>query len=73
MPMTFERPHVQVKGYYDSFNTLERGKGAQVTRKEKVAEIVDKFYSLVRGGAHKGPGRQRAHFLLLLPAGHVQT
>ena len=42
----------QVKGYYDAFSTLERGKGAQMARKEKVVDLVDKFYSLVRARAH---------------------
>lgn len=37
----------QVSAYYSEYNTLERGKGAQVANSKKVADFVDKFYSLV--------------------------
>lgn len=45
----------QIKGYFDAFSTLERGKKAEVTRKEQVADLVDKFYSLVGASLMKYP------------------
>lgn len=56
----------QVKDYYDEFNTLERGKGAVIDRKEKVANLVDKFYSLVTDLYEWGWGTS-FHFSPLLP------
>ncbi|GAB4820962.1 hypothetical protein N2152v2_008008 [Parachlorella kessleri] len=55
-----------VKGYYDAFSTLERGKGAQMARKEKVVDLVDKFYSLVTDLYEWGWG-QSFHFSPKLP------
>lgn len=51
----------QVSSYYSEYNTLERGKGAQVANSKKVAEFVDKFYSLVghrRSGSMGGGWRE---------------
>lgn len=57
---------IQVKGYYDEYNTLERGQGAVLERSEKVAQLVDKFYSLVTDLYEWGWG-QSFHFSPLLP------
>lgn len=57
---------LQVKGYYDEFNTLQRGQGAVIDRKEKVADLVDKFYSLVTDLYEWGWGTS-FHFSPLLP------
>jgi 24-methylenesterol C-methyltransferase len=57
---------LQVKDYYDEFNTLERGKGAVLNKKEKVAQLVDKFYSLVTDLYEWGWGTS-FHFSPLLP------
>eukprot|EP00890_Picochlorum_soloecismus_P003349 jgi/Picsp_1/4014/NSC_01526-R1_protein len=56
----------EVKDYYDEFNTLERGKGAVLNKKEKVAQLVDKFYSLVTDLYEWGWGTS-FHFSPLLP------
>lgn len=55
-----------MKDYYDEFNTLERGKGAVLNKKEKVAQLVDKFYSLVTDLYEWGWGTS-FHFSPLLP------
>lgn len=55
-----------MKDYYDEFNTLQRGKGAVIDRKEKVANLVDKFYSLVTDLYEWGWGTS-FHFSPLLP------
>ena len=56
----------EVKEYYDEFNTLQRGEGAVIDRKEKVADLVDKFYSLVTDLYEWGWGTS-FHFSPLLP------
>jgi 24-methylenesterol C-methyltransferase len=58
--------NAQVRDYYDEYNTLERGKGAVLGRKEKVAQLVDKFYSLVTDLYEWGWGTS-FHFSPLLP------
>ena len=52
--------------YYEEFNTLERGKGAVLVKSEKVADLVDKFYSLVTDLYEWGWG-QSFHFSPKLP------
>ncbi|KAL6779888.1 SMT1 [Auxenochlorella protothecoides x Auxenochlorella symbiontica] len=56
----------EVSAYYSEYNTLERGKGAQVANSKKVADFVDKFYSLVTDIYEWGWG-QSFHFSPLLP------
>lgn len=52
--------------YYSEFNTLKRGEGAVIDRKERMAELVDKFYSLVTDLYEWGWGTS-FHFSPLLP------
>lgn len=55
-----------VKEYYGEYNTLERGKGAVMKESQKVADLVDKFYSLVTDLYEWGWG-QSFHFARKLP------
>ncbi|PRW05872.1 24-methylenesterol C-methyltransferase 2 [Chlorella sorokiniana] len=55
-----------VKEYYGEYNTLERGEGAVMKESKKVADLVDKFYSLVTDLYEWGWG-QSFHFSRKLP------
>lgn len=55
-----------VKEYYGQYNTLERGEGAVIKESQKVADLVDRFYSLVTDLYEWGWG-QSFHFSPKLP------
>ena len=61
-----------MKAYYGEYSTLERGKGAVWERSEKVADLVDTFYSLVTDLYEWGWG-QSFHFSPKLPSGNWTT